>query len=152
MAIDSEIELKNDAIRRINSNHHPSKSLPFLSVVCFCSMKQQQRSIISTSISYCCCLCLLGILFCVESASPQAYRRDPGHPTWHHGAFQDVKDSVRSDVRQMLHSRAEVIHSTAFQALVCQLLCVCTLYLCSCHMFMNTCSTSSLNFLLIDLC
>ncbi|KAL2229668.1 uncharacterized protein LOC105178880 [Sesamum indicum] len=54
--------------------------------------------------------CLLGILLClisVESA-PQAYRRDPGHPTWHHGAFHDVKDSVRSDVRQMLHSRAEV--------------------------------------------
>lgn len=45
---------------------------------------------------------------CVESA-PQAYtRRDPGHPQWHHGAFQDVKDSVRSDVREMLHSRAEV--------------------------------------------
>ncbi|KAK6160981.1 hypothetical protein DH2020_004362 [Rehmannia glutinosa] len=53
---------------------------------------------------------LLGILLSliwVESA-PQAYRRDPGHPAWHHGAFQDVKDSVRSDVRQMLHSRAEV--------------------------------------------
>lgn len=49
----------------------------------------------------------------VESA-PQAYeRRDPGHPQWHHGAFQDVKDSVRSDVREMLHSRAEV------QVLVC---------------------------------
>ncbi|CAA0829411.1 Unknown protein [Striga hermonthica] len=53
---------------------------------------------------------LLGILLsliCVESAV-QPYRRDPGHPAWHHGAFQDVKDSVRSDVRQMLHSRAEV--------------------------------------------
>ncbi|XP_057809756.1 uncharacterized protein LOC131024251 [Salvia miltiorrhiza] len=52
----------------------------------------------------------LGILLsliCVQSA-PQAYRRDPGHPMWHHGAFQYVKDSVRSDVRQMLHSRAEV--------------------------------------------
>ncbi|KAH6769575.1 transmembrane protein [Perilla frutescens var. hirtella] len=52
----------------------------------------------------------LGILvssICVESAQ-QAYRRDPGHPTWHHGAFQDVKDSVRSDLRRMLHSRAEV--------------------------------------------
>lgn len=44
----------------------------------------------------------------IESV-PQAYvRRDPGHPQWHHGAFQDVKDSVRSDVREMLHSRAEV--------------------------------------------
>ncbi|XP_073050382.1 uncharacterized protein [Primulina eburnea] len=53
---------------------------------------------------------LLGILLCLKSAesAPQAYRRDPGHPTWHHGAFQDVRDSVRSDVRQMLHSRAEV--------------------------------------------
>lgn len=46
----------------------------------------------------------------VDSAgTPQAYvRRDPGHPQWHHGAFQDVKDTVRSDVRQMLHTRAEV--------------------------------------------
>lgn len=44
----------------------------------------------------------------VESASPKAYRRDPGHAQWHHGAFQDVKDSVRSEVRRMLHSRAEV--------------------------------------------
>lgn len=42
-----------------------------------------------------------------ESAS-QAYRRDPGHQQWHHGAFQDVKENVRSEVRQMLHSRAEV--------------------------------------------
>ncbi|KAL3626614.1 hypothetical protein CASFOL_030163 [Castilleja foliolosa] len=49
---------------------------------------------------------LLGLIQ-VESA-PQAYRRDPGHPTWHHGAFHDVKDSIRSGVRQMLHSRAEV--------------------------------------------
>lgn len=55
----------------------------------------------------------------VESA-PQAYvRRDPGHPQWHHGAFQDVKDSVRSDVREMLHSRAEV-HVCVF---VCAFFC-----------------------------
>ncbi|XP_051127372.1 uncharacterized protein LOC127248866 [Andrographis paniculata] len=54
--------------------------------------------------------CFLGLLFYVVRVepAPQAYRRDPGHPAWHHGAFQDVKDSVRSDVRQMLHSRAEV--------------------------------------------
>ncbi|KAL3505618.1 hypothetical protein ACH5RR_031000 [Cinchona calisaya] len=46
----------------------------------------------------------------VESAMPQKsdVRRDPGHSQWHHSAFQDVKDSVRSEVRQMLHSRAEV--------------------------------------------
>lgn len=57
---------------------------------------------------------LIGIvLVCVisvfesESAS-EAYRRDPGHQQWHHGAFHDVKDGVRSDLRRMLHSRAEV--------------------------------------------
>ncbi|CAO2835101.1 unnamed protein product [Amaranthus hypochondriacus] len=43
----------------------------------------------------------------MESAH-KAFRRDPGSPHWHHGAFHDVKDSVRSDVRRMLHSRAEV--------------------------------------------
>ncbi|XP_040991272.1 uncharacterized protein LOC121238468 [Juglans microcarpa x Juglans regia] len=43
-----------------------------------------------------------------ESAAQKAFRRDPGHPQWHHGAFHDVRDTVRSDVRRMLHSRAEV--------------------------------------------
>ncbi|XP_022938328.1 uncharacterized protein LOC111444453 isoform X3 [Cucurbita moschata] len=43
----------------------------------------------------------------LESAA-QAFRRDPGHPHWHHGAFHTVRDSVRHDVRRMLHSRAEV--------------------------------------------
>ncbi|KAM5568717.1 hypothetical protein ABKV19_016314 [Rosa sericea] len=48
-------------------------------------------------------------LFAFQSSSaPQAFRRDPGHPQWHHGAFHDVRDTVRSDVRRMLHSRAEV--------------------------------------------
>lgn len=42
------------------------------------------------------------------SAAPEAFRRDPGHPQWHHGAFHEVRDSVRSDVRRMLHTRAEV--------------------------------------------
>ncbi|KAL6990090.1 hypothetical protein U1Q18_015838 [Sarracenia purpurea var. burkii] len=50
----------------------------------------------------------LSLLPLPSEAAPQAFRRDPGHPQWHHGAFQDVKDSVRSDVRRMLHSRAEV--------------------------------------------
>ncbi|KAG8370537.1 hypothetical protein BUALT_Bualt14G0127300 [Buddleja alternifolia] len=51
--------------------------------------------------------CLLGILlsFISVQSAPQACRSDPGHPTWHHGAFHDVKDSIRSDVR---HFRAEV--------------------------------------------
>ncbi|WOL15982.1 hypothetical protein Cni_G24764 [Canna indica] len=43
----------------------------------------------------------------VESA-PQAFRRDPGHPQWHHGAFHDLQSTVRDDVRRMLHTRAEV--------------------------------------------
>ncbi|KAK8671221.1 hypothetical protein V6N13_037822 [Hibiscus sabdariffa] len=38
----------------------------------------------------------------------QAFKRDPGHPHWHHSAFLEVRDSVRSDVRRTLHTRAEV--------------------------------------------
>ncbi|KAF8683912.1 hypothetical protein HU200_044856 [Digitaria exilis] len=38
----------------------------------------------------------------------EAFRRDPGHPHWHHGAFHDVEESIRADVRRMLHTRAEV--------------------------------------------
>ncbi|RWW42985.1 hypothetical protein BHE74_00051411, partial [Ensete ventricosum] len=45
--------------------------------------------------------------YAVES-SAQAFRRDPGHPQWHHGAFHDVLGTVRDDVRRMLHTRAEV--------------------------------------------
>ncbi|XP_072983753.1 uncharacterized protein [Typha latifolia] len=48
------------------------------------------------------------ILFLGVSAARQAFRRDPGHPQWHHGAFHDVQNSVRADVRRMLHTRAEV--------------------------------------------
>lgn len=48
------------------------------------------------------------LVFQSDSAQ-QPFRRDPGHPQWHHGAFHDVRDSVRSDVRRMLHTRAEVI-------------------------------------------
>ena len=54
------------------------------------------------------CVFVVLILKYSESATPQAYRRDPGHPQWHHSAFQEVRDSVRSDVHRMLHSRAEV--------------------------------------------
>ncbi|XP_030975121.1 uncharacterized protein LOC115994921 [Quercus lobata] len=50
---------------------------------------------------------LLLIINQSESA-PQAFRRDPGHPQWHHGAFHDVRDTIRSQVRRLLHTRAEV--------------------------------------------
>ncbi|KAK7363464.1 hypothetical protein VNO77_05608 [Canavalia gladiata] len=53
-------------------------------------------------------LALLSLLLTQSESAPQAFRRDSGHPQWHHGAFHDVRDSVRSDVRRMLHSRAEV--------------------------------------------
>lgn len=48
------------------------------------------------------------------SSAPQAFRRDPGHPQWHHGAFHDVEDSVRADVRRMLHTRAEAYLDPSF--------------------------------------
>ncbi|KAK9933989.1 hypothetical protein M0R45_021157 [Rubus argutus] len=58
-------------------------------------------------IVYATILALSLFVFQSESA-PQAFRRDPGHPQWHHGAFHDVRGTIRSDVRRMLHSRAEV--------------------------------------------
>lgn len=44
----------------------------------------------------------------ISESVRQAFRRDPGHPQWHHSAFRDVSDGVRSDVKRMLHTRAEV--------------------------------------------
>lgn len=49
----------------------------------------------------------------VESVQ-RAFRRDPGHPQWHHGAFHDLQSTVREDVRRMLHTRAEVCSSSPF--------------------------------------
>ncbi|OWM88046.1 uncharacterized protein LOC116208657 [Punica granatum] len=51
---------------------------------------------------------VLTLLASQSESARQPFRRDPGHPQWHHNAFHDVRDSVRSDVRRMLHSRAEV--------------------------------------------
>lgn len=57
----------------------------------------------------CPALVLLLLYFLLSaSESAQPFRRDPGHPHWHHGAFHDVQESVRSDIRRMLHTRAEV--------------------------------------------
>nr|ATG70875.1 hypothetical protein [Juniperus microsperma] len=39
----------------------------------------------------------------VKCAVKEAFRRDPGHPQWHHSAFQDISD-LRSEVHDILHS------------------------------------------------
>ncbi|MBA0725419.1 hypothetical protein Golax_022009, partial [Gossypium laxum] len=44
----------------------------------------------------------------LSDSTQQAFKRDPGHPHWHHSAFLEVRDIVRSDVRRTLHTRAEV--------------------------------------------
>lgn len=53
-------------------------------------------------------LLILSLLSVGDSKKNEAFRRDPGHPQWHHGAFHDVQESIRADVRHMLHTRAEV--------------------------------------------
>uniref|UniRef100_A0A3Q7EEZ1 Uncharacterized protein n=1 Tax=Solanum lycopersicum TaxID=4081 RepID=A0A3Q7EEZ1_SOLLC len=58
---------------------------------------------------FCVAIVALSLFSTLSESASQAYRRDPGHQQWHHGAFQDVKENVRSEVRQMLHSRAEVL-------------------------------------------
>ncbi|KAI9194736.1 hypothetical protein LWI28_008809 [Acer negundo] len=69
-------------------------------------MKSTKKSA-SSLLSLALILALSQLALRSESAK-QPFRRDPGHPHWHHGAFHDVKGSVRSDVRRMLHTRAEV--------------------------------------------
>ncbi|XP_024397913.1 uncharacterized protein [Physcomitrium patens] len=43
------------------------------------------------------------------------FRRDPGHPQWHHGNFQDHKDNVRRMTHELLHSRAQVPFPVALE-------------------------------------
>ncbi|KAG5632497.1 hypothetical protein H5410_004214 [Solanum commersonii] len=57
---------------------------------------------------FCIAIVALSLFGTLSESASQAYRSNPGHQQWHHGAFQDVKENVRSEVRQMLHSRAEV--------------------------------------------
>ncbi|PON93169.1 Transmembrane protein [Trema orientale] len=68
--------------------------------------KSNSRS--SSLTMYASVLLVLSLLLFVSESKPQAFKKDQGHAQWHHSAFHDVRDSVRSDVRQMLHSRAEV--------------------------------------------
>jgi hypothetical protein len=43
----------------------------------------------------------------------EPFRRDPGHPQWHHNSFQDHRDAVRKMTHELLHSRAQVPLATA---------------------------------------
>lgn len=52
-------------------------------------------------------LILVSVLLCTGEGK-EAFRRDPGHPQWHHSAFQDVTDNLKFEMRHMLHSRAQV--------------------------------------------
>uniref|UniRef100_A0A7C8ZRV8 Uncharacterized protein n=1 Tax=Opuntia streptacantha TaxID=393608 RepID=A0A7C8ZRV8_OPUST len=71
---------------------------------------------------------LLLVVLPAAQAVHKAFRRDPGSPHWHHSAFHDVKDSVRSDVRRMLHTRAEVSCYFLFLSRV-SLCWICVLYI-----------------------
>ncbi|XVF38877.1 hypothetical protein REPUB_Repub20aG0140100 [Reevesia pubescens] len=68
----------------------------------------ESRSSLSSLLSCALILVALSRLATHSESAQQAFKRDPGHPHWHHSAFLDVRDSVRSDVRRTLHTRAEV--------------------------------------------
>ncbi|XVE65498.1 hypothetical protein DITRI_Ditri08aG0004700 [Diplodiscus trichospermus] len=68
----------------------------------------ESRSSLSSLLSCALFLVALSGLATHSESAQQAFKRDPGHPHWHHSAFLDVRDSVRSDVRRTLHTRAEV--------------------------------------------
>ncbi|XWS14216.1 hypothetical protein CRYUN_Cryun36dG0103900 [Craigia yunnanensis] len=68
----------------------------------------ESRSRLSSMLSYALFLVALSGLSTHSESAQQAFKRDVGHPHWHHSAFLDVRDSIRSDVRRTLHTRAEV--------------------------------------------
>ncbi|XP_022722292.1 uncharacterized protein LOC111279598 isoform X2 [Durio zibethinus] len=68
----------------------------------------ESRSRLPSILPYTLLLVALSGLATHSESAQQAFKRDPGHPHWHHSAFLDVRDSVRSDVRRTLHTRAEV--------------------------------------------
>ncbi|PPD96911.1 hypothetical protein GOBAR_DD06069 [Gossypium barbadense] len=68
----------------------------------------ESRSRLSSMLSYAIFLVTLSGLATLSDSTQQAFKRDPGLPHWHHSAFLEVRDSVRSDVRRTLHTRAEV--------------------------------------------
>ncbi|TYJ15549.1 hypothetical protein E1A91_A10G190400v1 [Gossypium mustelinum] len=68
----------------------------------------ESRSRLSSMLSCSIFLVTLSGLATLSDSTQQAFKRDPDHPHWHHSAFLEVRDSVRSDVRRTLHTRAEV--------------------------------------------
>lgn len=53
-------------------------------------------------------IALLLLLVPIQAAT-EPFRRDPGHPQWHHGSFQDHRDTVRKMTHELLHSSAQVL-------------------------------------------
>eukprot|EP00250_Pteridium_aquilinum_P008214 c17771_g1_i3 orf=536-2992(-) len=45
----------------------------------------------------------------------EPFRRDVGHPQWHHSAFQDIPVNYKHEMRQLLHSRAQVPFQIPFE-------------------------------------
>ncbi|KAL2629904.1 hypothetical protein R1flu_014590 [Riccia fluitans] len=50
----------------------------------------------------------LGLGVLVECKTVEPFRRDVGHPQWHHGTFQDVSENIKREAHHLLHSRARV--------------------------------------------
>ncbi|CAN6923198.1 unnamed protein product [Brassica oleracea] len=71
-------------------------------------VRSDLRSTSFSSLMFVVILTVLSGLVSRSESAQQPFRREPGHTHWHHSAFLDVRESVRSDVRRMLHSRAEV--------------------------------------------
>ncbi|KAI5081905.1 hypothetical protein GOP47_0001648 [Adiantum capillus-veneris] len=55
---------------------------------------------------------LLVVAFRVEA---EPFRRDVGHPQWHHSAFHDIPVNYKHEMRQLLHSRAQVPFQIPFE-------------------------------------
>lgn len=58
---------------------------------------------------------LLVVVVVGERVEGEPFRRDVGHPQWHHSAFHDIPVNYKHEMRQLLHSRAQVPFQIPFE-------------------------------------
>lgn len=74
-------------------------------MVAFASSKRSPWSWLAKASLLIAVVALIGVVH----AAKEPFRRDPGHPQWHHGSFQDHRSDVRRMTHELLHSPAQVL-------------------------------------------
>ncbi|MCO5582490.1 hypothetical protein L7F22_036387 [Adiantum nelumboides] len=58
---------------------------------------------------------ILLVLLVALRVEAEPFRRDVGQPQWHHSAFHDIPVNYKHEMRQLLHSRAQVPFQIPFE-------------------------------------